>query len=70
MTGGDEFIVLGETGKLGLYKVNSKKPIELTSYKSPKLNYPCWAGPALANKKLYIRSEDHMVCFDIAKPSK
>ncbi len=65
-----KFIVLGETGKLGLYKVNAKKPIELTSYKSPKLNYPCWGGPALANKKLYIRSEDHIVCFDIAKPGK
>ena len=65
-----KFIVLGETGKLGLYKVDAKKPIELTSYKSPKLNYPCWGGPALANKKLYIRSEDHLVCLDLAKPGK
>jgi len=65
-----KFIVLGETGKLGLYKVDAKKPVELTSYKSPKLNYPCWGGPALANKKLYIRSEDHLVCLDLTKPGK
>ncbi len=65
-----KLIVLGETGKLGLYKVDARKPIELANYKSSKLNYPCWGGPALANKKLYIRSEDHLVCLDLAKTGK
>ena len=62
-----KFIVLGETGKLGLYKMDTKKHTELSSYKHPNLHYPCWAGPALANKKLYIRSESHLICLDIAK---
>ena len=62
-----KLIVLGETGRLGLYEINAKKAVELSSYHSPKLHYPCWGGPALANKKLYIRSEDRLICYDIAK---
>ena len=62
-----KLIVLGETGKLGLFKIGPRKPVELSNYKPPKLHHPCWGGPALANKKLYIRSEDYLVCFDLAK---
>ena len=62
-----KFIVLGETGKLGLFKMTPAKSTELAAYHHPNLHYPCWAGPALANKKLYIRSESHLICLDIAK---
>jgi len=62
-----KLIVLGESGKLGLFKMDTKKHTELSSYKHPNLHYPCWAGPALANKKLYIRSESHLICLDIEK---
>ena len=62
-----KLIVLGETGKLGLYALNAKKPVELTSYKVPLLRYPCWAAPAMADKRVYLRSESYLVCFDFAK---
>jgi outer membrane protein assembly factor BamB len=33
----------------------------------PQLHYPCWAAPVLSRQKLYLRSEDHLICFDLAK---
>ena len=38
-----KLIVLGETGKLGLFALNAKKPEELAAYQVPQLRYP--AGP-------------------------
>jgi len=61
-------IVLGEGGRLGLFKPDKKKPVELCAWQVPQLHYPCWAGPVLANKKLYLRGEDRLLCFDLAKP--
>jgi outer membrane protein assembly factor BamB len=51
---------------LGLFQVNPAKLEELSRYQVPQLSYPCWAGPALANKKLYLRSEDWLVCLELA----
>ena len=62
-----KLIVLGETGKLGLFALNPKKPVELAAYKVPLLRYPCWTAPAMADKRVYLRSESHLVCFDFAK---
>lgn len=62
-----KLIVLGEGGLLGLFKLNSKKPEELARWQVPQLNYPCWAAPILSRKKLYLRSEDTLVCLKFAK---
>jgi outer membrane protein assembly factor BamB len=62
-----KLIVLGETGLLGLFKPNPEKIEELARWQVPSLRYPCWAGPILANKRLYLRNEDHLVCVDIGK---
>jgi outer membrane protein assembly factor BamB len=63
---GDKFIVLGERGTLSLVKQNPKKFEELarTSYK--EIGYPAWAAPVLSRKRLYLRSEDHVICLDLA----
>lgn len=61
-----KLIVLGEGGLLGLFKANSPKAEELSRWQVPQLHYPTWAAPVLANKKLYLRSEDHLVCLDLA----
>lgn len=61
-----KLIVLGEGGLLGLFKVNPERPEQLSRYQVPQLQYPCWAGPVLANKKLYLRSEDRLVCLELA----
>lgn len=62
-----KLIVLGEAGLLGLFKPNPEKIEELGRWQVPQLSYPCWAAPILANKLLYLRDEDHLVCYDLAK---
>jgi outer membrane protein assembly factor BamB len=62
-----KLIVLGEGGLLGLFKLNPHKPEEISRWQVPQLHYPTWAGPVLANEKLYLRSEDHLVCLNLAK---
>lgn len=63
-----KLIVLGEGGLLGLFKLNAVKPEELARFQVPQLKYPCWAAPVLAHQKLYLRSEDRLVCLNLAKP--
>lgn len=63
-----KLIALGEGGKLGMFRLNSKRPEEIGAWQVPQLRYPCWAGPILSRKKLYLRSEGRLLCFDLAKP--
>jgi len=63
-----KLIVLGEGGKLGMFRPNATKPEELCAWQVPQLRYPCWTGPVLAQRKLYLRSEDKLLCFELAKP--
>jgi outer membrane protein assembly factor BamB len=62
-----KLIVLGEGGKLGLFALNPKRPEEICAWQAPELHYPCWAAPVLSRKKLYLRSEDRLVCFDLSR---
>ncbi len=62
-----KLIVLGEGGRLGLFRPNPAKPEELCAWQVPSLRYPCWAGPALSGRKLFLRSKDQLVCLDWAK---
>ena len=62
-----KLIVLGEGGLLGLFKATSKAAEELSRWQVPQLHYPTWAAPVLANKHLYLRSEDRLVCLDLVK---
>ena len=58
-------IVLGEGGLLGLFKVNPQHPEEISRWQVPQLQFPCWAAPVLSRKKLYLRSEDRLVCLSL-----
>ena len=62
-----KLIVLGEGGLLGLFRVNPQKPEEISRWQVPQLRFPCWAGPVLSRRKLYLRSEDHLVCLGVEK---
>jgi outer membrane protein assembly factor BamB len=62
-----KLIALGEGGKLGLFKANPKQAEEICSFLVPGLGYPCWAAPVLSRKRLYLRSENRLVCFNLAK---
>ncbi|MFM1769906.1 MAG: hypothetical protein RJA22_2435 [Verrucomicrobiota bacterium] len=61
-------IVLGEFGKLGLFAANPRRPEEISSWQVPQLGYPCWTGPVLARQRLYLRSEDRLLCYNLARP--
>ncbi len=60
-------IALGEGGKLGLFALNPQRPEEICSWQVPQLHYPCWTAPVLARKRLYLRSEDRLVCLDASQ---
>ena len=62
-----KLIALGEGGKLGLFKVSPEKAEEISGFIVPKLGYPCWTAPVLAQRRLYLRSEMYLVCLDVAK---
>ncbi len=62
-----KLIALGEAGLLGLFKPNTETIEELGRWQVPQLGYPCWAAPVLANKLLYLRDEDHLLCYDLGK---
>ena len=67
---GEKFIVLGERGTLSLVKIDSEKFVEIsrTSYK--QIRYPAWTAPVLSRKRLYLRSEDALLCLNLAMPRK
>ncbi len=62
-----KLIALGEGGLLGLFKLNPEKPEELSRWQVPHLHFACWAAPVLSHRKLYLRSEDQLVCLNLAK---
>jgi len=62
-----KLITLGEGGMLGLFKPNTKECEEISRWQVPSLHFPCWAAPVLAGKRLYLRSEDHLVCLNFSR---
>jgi outer membrane protein assembly factor BamB len=61
-----KLIVLGEGGLLGLFAVDPTQPRELARYQVPELEYPCWTAPVLSRGRLYLRSEDRLICLRLA----
>jgi outer membrane protein assembly factor BamB len=64
---GDRFLALGEWGTLALIKVNPDKFEELGRRAVPGIKYPAWAAPVLSRGRVYLRSETHLVCLDLAE---
>jgi hypothetical protein len=62
-----KLIVLGEGGKLSLFALNPNQPEEICSWQVPQLRYPCWTAPVLSHKRLYLRSEERLLCFDLSR---
>jgi len=42
-------------------------PEEISRWQVPQLHYACWAAPVLSRKKLYLRSEEELICLNLAK---
>lgn len=64
----NRLIALGEGGLLGLFKLNPEKLEEVSRFQVPDLQYPCWAAPVLSGKRLFLRNERRLVCYDLALP--
>jgi hypothetical protein len=62
-----KLIVLGEAGLLGLFRLNPQRSDELARYQMPQLKYPCWAAPVLCDGRLYLRSENKLLCLNLQK---
>lgn len=64
---GDRFIVLGERGTLSVVAVDSGKFEEFGRTSFEEVQYPAWAAPVLSDGRLYLRSEDWLVCLNLKK---
>lgn len=62
-----KLIALGEGSLLGLFRVNPRRCEELSRWQVPQLHYPTWAAPVLAQKRLFLRSENRLVCLNLAR---
>lgn len=62
---GGRFVVLGERGTLAVVHVNAEAFKEDCRTSFEEIRYPAWAAPVLSNGKLYLRSEDHLLCLDV-----
>ena len=62
-----KLFALGEGGLLGLFQSNPKECQEISRWQVPSLHFPCWAALVLSEKRLFLRSEDHLVCLNVAK---
>jgi hypothetical protein len=62
-----KLIALGEGGMLGLFRPDTKACEEISRWQVPSLHYACWAAPVLSERKLYLRSEDRLVCLNLAR---
>ena len=65
-----KFVMLGERGILVLAKLSREKYEPLSRATYPQIHYPAWAAPVISRGRLFLRSEDHLLCLDIAKPVK
>jgi len=66
-----KFIVMGERGGLmALMKPNAEKRDEISRCRAPKLGYPTWAAPVVARGRLYLRSQEQLICLDLRRPAK
>lgn len=61
-----KFILLGEGGVLALAEINPRKYVEISRVHFPEMTDPSWAAPVLSRKRLYLRSEHHLLCLDLA----
>jgi len=57
---------LGEGGLLGLFRPDPDECVEVSRWQVPSLQYPCWTAPVLVDGRLYLRSENRLVCLDIS----
>lgn len=58
---GEHLVVLGKNGKLALVEPSPENYREVALCEVSE--NPCWAAPALAQGRLYIRDDEHVICL-------
>jgi outer membrane protein assembly factor BamB len=58
-----KLVAVGEGGLVGIFRPNPAKCEEVSRWQVPSLHFPCWAGPVLSDGRLFLRSEDRLVCL-------
>lgn len=64
-----KYIILCERGMLVLAKLSREKCEQISKVKHPQMHYPTWAAPVLSRGRLFLRSEDYLMCLDVAQPA-
>ncbi|MBX3442811.1 MAG: PQQ-binding-like beta-propeller repeat protein [Planctomyces sp.] len=57
-------------GMLALMSPSTDGRKEISRCRVPHIGYPAWAAPVLSRGRLYLRSQDWLVCLDLRKPAK
>ncbi|MCC7373547.1 MAG: PQQ-binding-like beta-propeller repeat protein [Verrucomicrobiales bacterium] len=63
-----KLIAVGEGGLLGMFRPTTERCEELGRWQVPSLGHPCWAAPVLSDGRLFLRSEDRLVCLSVKAP--
>ena len=63
-----KYIMLGERGILVLAKLDREQYHEISRATYKQIRYPAWASPVISRGRVYLRSEDNLICLDVAKP--
>lgn len=64
----EKLFALGEAGLLGILEPNPKSLIERARFQVPELRFPCWTAPVISQKRIYLRNEKHLLCYDLSAP--
>lgn len=62
---GKHFVALGEEGTLAVVKIDSQKYVEERRSGFPEIKYPAWTAPVVSRGKMYLRSEDWLLCLNV-----
>lgn len=57
----------GENGTVALAEATPKGYQEISRFSLQTGGYPLWTLPAIANGRLYLRDQDKLYCYDIAR---
>ena len=59
--------VFGENGVMGLVEATGEGYREKGRFEVPRSKRPSWSHPVIANGKLYLRDQDTLYSYDIAR---
>jgi outer membrane protein assembly factor BamB len=64
-----KFLVMAERGgTFSLMRPSPEKRDEIARCRVPHLGYPTWAAPVVSRGRVYIRSQEWLVCLDLRRP--